>query len=213
MPAMMDPDNDLAVGAEYSISNANLYFFGWGAMISCICLAGDFAKQANGDEDSPVAMKWILLGATSLVVMGTSSSIYSEVGCKQLKKTDEWDDWEEYCTRANFGIWFGLCSGILALLVAPFKSAPFMCHTLVSLLMLVLWCCAVSFLTFGGGPGTTLGNIYFATWIGFFLALNLFTTSVRYALDERKQQSSEQAPAGADDSPKDEENAVSRENP
>ena len=50
--------------------------------------------------------------------------------------------------------------------------------------MLFAWCFAVSYLTFGSGPGTSLGNIYFATWIGFFVALNLVTTSGRHAYEE-----------------------------
>lgn len=183
MPALLNPKNDLAVGEGYVISNANLYFFGWFAMISCICLAGNFAKQINGDEASPVTLKWIMLGATSFIVMATSSAVYSNIDCKKVDTTSEY---KQLCARTNFAIWFGCCSAILALLVAYYKNAPFMCHAIVSCLMMAAWCCAVAFLTFGSGPGTVLGNIYFATWTGFFLALNLVTTSVRYALEEHK---------------------------
>lgn len=208
MPALLDPNHDLAVGVGYAISNANLYFFGWyvdyvgwkydslvsavissilllvvvcrGAMVAAICLAGDFAKQANGDEASPVALKWILLGADSLIIMGTASGVYKDSDCKNANDPSE--SWNDFCTRTNFAVYFGLCSAVLALSVAAFKQAPFICHTVVALIMLVAWCCAVAFLTFGSGPGTNLGNIYFATWIGFFLTLNLTTTSVRYLI-------------------------------
>ena len=60
--------------------------------------------------------------------------------------------------------------------------------------MLFAWCFAVSYLTFGSGPGTSLGNIYFATWIGFFVALNLVTTSGRHAYEEHFTGSSSKSP-------------------
>jgi hypothetical protein len=144
MPALLDPDHKLAVSAGYGINNANLYFFGWGALIASICLAGDFAKEANGDQEFPVSLKWFMLGASGLTVMGTSAALYSDFDCKKATDTDL----EDFCRRTSFAIYLGLCSAILSLLMVPFKQALMICHAVVALLQFAAWCCGVSFLTF-----------------------------------------------------------------
>jgi hypothetical protein len=35
----------------------------------------------------------------------------------------------------------------------------------------------VSYITFGSGPGTTLGSLYFATWSSFYICIHLTVTA------------------------------------
>ena len=171
MPALLDPHHNLAVSPGFGIANANLYFFSWGALISSILLAGSWAKEANGDKASKTTIQWVCLVASSFVVMGTSSSFINDTGCKSLDlDTDK-------CDRTKFAISLGLASGILAMVMLPFKHAPMICHMVMGLLLFCCWCCGVGFITFGSGPGINLGNVYFTTWISLFLCLSITTTA------------------------------------
>jgi hypothetical protein len=200
MPAILDPDHSLAVYPGFGIANANLYFFSWGALISSILLAGSWGKEANGDKASKTAVQWVCLLASSLVVMGTSSSIFNDTGCKSLDlDTDR-------CNRTKFAIGLGLASGVLALVMLPFKHAPMICHMVMGLLLLCSWCCGVAFITFGDGPGINLGNVYFATWISLFLCLNITTTAFKEMRSEKADKEDE---PGAEQAAKPEDNESS----
>jgi hypothetical protein len=176
MPAILDPDNYLAVNPAYGIANANLYFFSWAALISSIMLIGSWGQEANGDKASKTALQWVLLAASSYVVMGTTSAIYKDAGC------NKYDLDTSLCKRTQFAVYLGLCSGFVAMTMFGFKQAPLHCQGLVSFLLLASWCCGVSYITFGTGPGITMGNVYFATWISLFLCLNITTTAVRQTM-------------------------------
>jgi hypothetical protein len=185
MSAILDPDHNLAVSSGFGIANANLYFFSWGALISSILLAGSWGKEANGDKASETAVQWVCLLASSLVVMGTSSSIFNDSGCKSL------DLDTSGCNRTKFAIGLGLASGILSLVMLPFKHAPMICHLVMGLLLFCSWCCGVGFITFGSGPGINLGNVYFATWISLFLCLNITTTAFKGMRSEKADKEDE----------------------
>ena len=172
----MDPENELGVGAGGGILNANLYFFSWGSLIVSIMLAGEWGKQFNGDDASITAVQWVCLAASSLVLMGTSSATYNELGCGKA------EDSTTVCNRNLFAIILGVGSGVIALVMVPLKGAPPICQGVVSLLLLICWACGVSYITFDNGPGSSLGNVYFATWISLFLCVNITSTCLMLLL-------------------------------
>ena len=139
-------------------------------------LAGDWIKEYRGEDASPVTLKWVSLCATSLVVMGTASGLFIDVSCSE---TSDLEAFEAYCTRTNFAIYFSVGSAAISIAMIALRKA-FTINLLIGLGMMIGWCFGVAYFTFGDGPGTTLGNIYFATWISFFLAMSITTTSFRY---------------------------------
>jgi hypothetical protein len=50
---------------------------------------------------------------------------------------------------------------------------------------LIMWCFGVGFITFGGGPGSTIGNLYFSTWISFILSIVMFSGNFSEYLSSR----------------------------
>mmetsp|Transcript_70548 Transcript_70548/g.106726 ORF Transcript_70548/g.106726 Transcript_70548/m.106726 type:complete len:234 (-) Transcript_70548:115-816(-) len=176
LPALMDPDNELAVNELGGILNANLYFFGWGCLISGIMLAGDVAKQANGDEASVTAVQWVCLTASSFILMGTSTGTYRDLSCRSIRKDDDLSS--STCNRNLFAIILGVCSGVVAMAMIGMKNAPPACQAVISVLLLAAWSCGVAYITFDDGPGSRLGNVYFATWISLYLCVSITTTCV-----------------------------------
>lgn len=198
LPSILDPDRNLAVTPEFAISNANLFFFSYASLIFSLLLLGSWFEQKNGDEASPTAMSWVLLASTSLVVMSSAVNVLREENCRR--------DGSSFCERTRFGIFGGMSSGMMALcLVVLRKHAPMNCQAVVGFLLLIVWACgyegrnqtcdrtlvlgcflsltlffpffSVAYITFGSGPGTKLGSLYFATWSSFFICINLTVTA------------------------------------
>jgi hypothetical protein len=167
MPAILDPDNNLAVNQAYGIANANLYFFSWAALITSIMLIGSWAQDANGDQASKTALQWVLLAASSYVVMGTTSAILKDTGWKK------YDLDTSRCKRIKFAVYLGLCSGVMAVTMFGMKQAPPQCQGIVSFLLLASWTCGVSYITFGEGPGNYHANLPTTTIFNRFLNMLL----------------------------------------
>ncbi|KAG7371355.1 hypothetical protein IV203_019925 [Nitzschia inconspicua] len=170
LPSILNPDQNLAVSPEFAISNANLFFFSYASLIFSLLLLGSWFEQKNGEDSTPTALGWVLLTSTSLIVMSSSIKVLQEDDCRR--------DASPYCNRTRFGIFGGMASGAMALIVVLLrKHVPMNCQAVVGFLLLILWACGVSYITFGSGPGTTLGSLYFATWSSFFICINLTATA------------------------------------
>ena len=57
----------------------------------------------------------------------------------------------------------------------------------INTVFLILWCFGVSYITFGASPGSTIGNLYFSTWITFLLSVFSFAVSFREFVASRQQ--------------------------
>ena len=82
-------------------------------------------------------------------------------------------------------------------MVAGLSAVPI--QGLVGILLLASWACGVSYITFGDGPGNELGNLYFATWISFILAMSIAATAGKLMLHDGAASGSTAAAAGGDD--------------
>ncbi|KAL3905542.1 MAG: hypothetical protein SGILL_009638, partial [Bacillariaceae sp.] len=169
LPAILDPDNSLAVSPENAILNANLFFFSYASLLFCILLLGSWFEQKNGDSASPTALGWVLLVASSLVAMSSAIAVMRTDSCKK--------DSSSYCNRTRFAIYGGMASTIVSFVMVFLRGkAPIVCQGFIGLLLFIVWACGISYITFGSGPGTILGSLYFSTWASFFIAINLTAT-------------------------------------
>mmetsp|Transcript_17367 Transcript_17367/g.47413 ORF Transcript_17367/g.47413 Transcript_17367/m.47413 type:complete len:312 (-) Transcript_17367:281-1216(-) len=186
LPVMMKPDNAIAVVGP-DVNNANLYFFSWIAFIVAIFLVLSLVREklAFDVRDTPgKQLKWFFLAASSLVVMGSAVRIHksASVACGDDGSALSGSD---YCKRTNFAISLGVVTFFVALTVL-FMIMKSIMATMIELglttILLILWTFGVGFITFGGrerAPGTTIGNLYFSTWISFMLCLFLFGNSLQ----------------------------------
>lgn len=183
----MNPDHEIAVrGIE--VDNANLYFSSWISFAAAVFLAGSLAQETMGIDIRNAPSKqsrWIALAASSMVVLFASVRIHrnDEANCGGAE--GEGLAGTEFCKRTNLGIALGVVTFVFSLLVSFGSAVPGLNLILtlgglpelvVSAILLVMWCFGVGFITFGGdlSPGTHIGNLYFATWISFGLAVRLF---------------------------------------
>jgi len=176
LPIIMNPYNAIAVSiAEvddvrvFTILNANLYFFSWGAFLSNVYIIGHHAKDygANITKTPPNTVSWFGLTMCSIVVLGANTKYLNEF-CDDNNMTSD-------CRRTKYGIALGATGFFFgALMTIMCKCAIEQLYELVvSAILFVMYIFGAGYLTFGGGPGTFVGNLYFFTWIGFMITLFL----------------------------------------
>ena len=81
---------------------------------------------------------------------------------------------EEYCTRTKLGIALGAVGFSFGLLIVTVKlfclSNYISCEFVAALILAILDGFGVAFITSNNGPGSTIGNLYFGSWISFLVA-------------------------------------------
>lgn len=190
----MNPNNNIAVSAPIStdvaptVTDANLYFFAWLSFCAVIYLSGSLAQETFGISVQQIATKaarWYGLTTASLVVMASAVRTFKTTSCQAAAESQS-----DYCKRTKLAISVGTVGFALAagmtVLVQRSVSLNVTAETVITTLQLLMWCFGVSYITFGKSPGSTIGNLYFSSWICFILAVFLFSVSFRECVAGRK---------------------------
>jgi len=157
---------------------------------------GTGTKNAKFDK-----VLWVVLVATSLIVMSSAVRLWKHRDCENLETTN--------CRRLEYSFSLGVISGVVAfcwLLIGA--RLPVLADAILSLLMLVLWCLAVAYTTFGdASPAYTLGNLYFSTWLSFIISCRLIAAGIQNVIASMKgEEGGESANDAAEEgAPKDKE--------
>lgn len=175
----MNPNNGIAVDAA-AVQNANLYFSSWAALAALVFITASLATDVTGVSVRDVApgsvFRWFALAATSVIVLASSARYYTARDCSNIYLTHK-----ENCRRTKFAISMGAISFVASLVAAYFIQNG-LGRTIefgFAIVLLVLWCFGVGFITFGQSPGAEIGNLYFSTWISFVLVVVLFADAFR----------------------------------
>jgi hypothetical protein len=197
------------------VTNANLYLFAWLSFAVTIYLAANIGHEwynkylnhsniqsGNGNYVIPVVAdptkvgRWCGITAALLVVLGAAIRTFQSASCRTGTDEDQdgnVDTRTEFCRRTTFAIALGLISMLMsaAMTYLLLKQQPsgralsLRAEMSIATLQLLLWCFGVSFVTFGKGPGSTIGNLYLSTWITFILAVVIFAVSFRECVASR----------------------------
>ena len=184
---IQNPKNLLATVANIStksenIKNANLYFFSWASFLSVVFVCASLAQQVKLFDVRTIPQKllsWYLLLVSSVVVLGTSSNV--------VKDACAIND-ELLCNRTRYATSIGVIVAFLSLLQISMshigKHSKWM-EMSFSVIALVLFSVGVGYITAADGPGSTIGNLFFSTWISFILSVTLaFSTFKDFTLTE-----------------------------
>jgi len=165
--------NGIAVNPEMdnTIANGNLYYFSWAGFVTSILLLVNYLKSMFGldltDEIQSRSARltiWAAMLAFQLVVMGSSANIYTS-DCVPQTQTDA------YCSRTSFGIVLGCIGTLAALGITAIKMvttvAPFLIEGVLGLFLVILNGFGVAFLTAPDSPGSSIGNLYYFSWLSF----------------------------------------------
>lgn len=181
---IMDPDLEMAVTNSLGrpmIFNSNLYFSSWISFALIMLINGILAQeQASSTRDlaaqtSPKTMKWFALAGCAMVMLASSITFHRSFNCKSSGNS------EEACIRNKFAISLGFFGALFGIIMSylTYKGLLKVLHELiVSVVTLILFTLGVIEITFGPGPGATIGNLYFSTWLAFIAGVTLLSQCV-----------------------------------
>jgi len=176
LPIIMNPSNSIAVGYT-QIVNGNMYIASWVCFFSIFFVVGDLLSEVYGFNIVATVRprlqdrngKWYTLVATSVIVMGASIRVFESFECNlDVMKS------APTCRDCKFAISAAVIGTVIALF--PPLSFLFLHVTLttveliLSVVMVIIWSFGLGFITFGQGPGHSIGNLFFATWATFILS-------------------------------------------
>lgn len=175
IPMITAPEDGLAVDRNFRVDNANLYFGSWGSFIFAMFLLASVGNErgVSGARDA-FARRWLWLIVSSLVVMAACSRMFDGL-CANRYMTGG-----EYCNELKVGVSLSVVSAVVAgimtalLWLTPERVPIGVVGAFLCLCMLTMWGVMVAYLTFDYGPGASVGNIFFGTWISAILTLDLF---------------------------------------
>lgn len=173
--------NELAFISASREMNANLFFFSWLGFVTSLVLFVSYLKSAVGvdvmgamNQRSARLTFWAALIATSFIVMGSSLRVMNDDCSPNMFQT------VEFCKRTKLGIALGAVGFALGLLMVTIKlfcrSNYVTCEFVTALVLAILDGVGVAFITSNNGPGSSIGNLYFGSWISFLVAGGEFVT-------------------------------------
>ncbi|CAJ1961943.1 unnamed protein product [Cylindrotheca closterium] len=204
-----NPNNNIAVGVS-SIIDANIYFASWGAFLCSILLCGKVGQEMYGVDIagrvSPLvktrAGKWYMMVFSSMIVLTASVRAFLAESCNSDSMS-----MAPKCTQTKLAIATGVVGTIFAGAVTgiTLKSGPLklLYEWNAALVMVVISCFAIAYVTAGEGPGSSVGNLYFATWVTFILSILIFTSCHMESIANREQTNAAAAAADGNESDED----------
>ena len=156
----------------YGIKDANLYFSSWGGLIAAVYIMLNLARE---NFEIPPSKRhhtsiWVWLCVSSVVALGASSRLYSDI-------TDCDSDDDGNCKDLRIGMGLSAASATMSLFLiagTQIRQAPLHQVGMFSGAgVITIWAVGLAYLTFGNGPASPVGNLFFSTWTSFILSIVL----------------------------------------
>jgi hypothetical protein len=188
----MHSEDSWAVNGIGEIQMANLYYFSWGAIFVAGLQMTSYAKPILGNHDeSDLFVLWAANVKVCMVTLGASLHIWHNISdsCAPAGVDDSLGDMtvsDMFCARTKLGIGVavtGIISGwsctISRVLGCPITSRyRTLVETLLSIFLIIVYGAGVALLTGMGGPGQSVGDLFYASWLSFVVSVAIFVTSV-----------------------------------
>lgn len=184
--------------------NANLYLASWASFFCIFWIVGALVGEMYGIFFGNIVKsnvqtrqgKWYALLAASVVVMAASVRVYTAFECDlQVMKA------APTCAASTYAIAASVIATATALLLTLTG-----CFTSViarriegagAVLMVPIWSIGLGFITFGEGPGRSIGNLFFATWAAFVISCLIVAECYRDLMGDRQRSSGSSLDQGA----------------
>lgn len=178
----MHSEDSWAVNGIGGIRMANLYYFSWAAIITAGLQMMSYLKPFLGEKANDVMLLvWGAIVKVAFVILGAAMHIWHSIG-GNCTDEDNQAGAIAFCSRTVFAIVValtGMCMGCFVLLVRGLKW-PFTnririhVEAVISVFLVLLFGVAVALITSIGGPGQSVGDLYYSTWLAFWVCIGIF---------------------------------------
>jgi len=198
LPIIMDPSNGIAIGLT-QIVNANLYLASWVCFGCVVFIVGDLMGDLfTGEQGSGVGLsrlgyqrfwktrrgKWFALTAITGIALSGSVRTFQAFDCRQAVMNSN-----STCIDTKIAISMTVLAGIISLIMVGIGRVGGMMavhvEKVLSIAANIVWTIGLVVVTFGEGPGHSLGNLFFATWGGFITSVLITADCYRNVFTRR----------------------------
>lgn len=201
----MHSANSWAVNGIGEIKTANLYYFSWASIITSSIQMMSYLKAAFGvKKNDYMSFVWVGICKVCFVVLGAAMHIWHTIsgncGFDEITIGAV-----TFCSRtvlamvvALTGMLVGglVVAGRMLLMCCPScQCSRFQTHIemIISIFLVFLFGAAVALITGIGGPGQSVGDLYYSTWCAFLISIGIFVSCFeQIKLEDMELDSSQQ---------------------
>lgn len=173
-------ESSWAVNEIGEVKTANLYYFTWATVLNAGFLMSSYVKKLLNPKSKPIMVAlWVTIVKICFVMFGSCCDILLTVG-DQCRAAIHGDDTATFCERTIAGAILGLVGMITGSLAALFrylhpnpKGFNQIVEALMAAVLTVLFFLSLALITGIGGPGQSVGDLYYGSWLAFLASLGV----------------------------------------
>jgi hypothetical protein len=184
----MHSDASMAVNSVGEIVVANLYFYSWAGILSAGLLMMSYVKSLLKIKHTDyMSIVWVGICKVCFVILGAALHVWHTIAdnCDLDEITS---GAVTFCSRTVLAIVVSLAGMLVGGLVVFGRLLVALCggcgcigprtqahvEMIVAMFLVLLFSATVALVTGIGGPGQSVGDLFFSTWISFGVALGIF---------------------------------------
>jgi hypothetical protein len=182
----MHSEDSWAVNGIGEIEMANLYYFSWAAILTAGLQMMSYVKSfLRIKKTDYMSVVWVAICKVCFVILGAALHIWHTIA-----DNCDFDEITSgavtFCSRTVLAIIVALTGMLVGGLVVTGRLMVAVCpmcqcrrvqahvEMLISLFLVLLFGAAVALITGIGGPGQSVGDLYYSTWLAFFVSIGIF---------------------------------------
>lgn len=195
----MHSETSWAVNSIGEIAMANLYYFAWASIITAGVQMTSYIKALfDVQKVDYMSGVWLAICKVCFIILGASLHIWHTIS-----ENCEFDEITlgavSFCSRTILAIVVSLTGmlvgslvilcRILLILCPVCRCGRFQAHIemIISLFLMFLFVAAVALITGIGGPGQSVGDLYYSTWVAFWVSLGIFVSCYNQVNDKEAE--------------------------
>jgi hypothetical protein len=184
----MHSEYSWAVNSVGEIVIANLYFYSWAGILSAGLLMMSYVNALfKVKHPDYMSIVWVAICKVCFVILGAALHVWHTIGdnCDLDEITS---GAVTFCSRTVLAIVVSLAGMLVGGLVVFGRVMVTLCggcgcigprtqahvEMIVSMFLVLLFSATVALVTGIGGPGQSVGDLFFSTWVSFAVALGIF---------------------------------------
>lgn len=186
--------NSLSTTPHGQILTANLYYFIWASILTAGFNMAMYMSRILSVKEKPFKLfLWLAVIKISFIMFSSALHVYLNTrdDCIQSQGNNN-NTYDNYCSRTRFAMGVGLTGMILPILLLAVVSSCFdkkegAAHAFsdslpslssnaeyaLAILLVFLFGFGAAIITSMGGPGQTVGDLYYSSWLVFGCSLTL----------------------------------------
>jgi hypothetical protein len=184
----MHSEYSWAVNSVGEIVIANLYFYSWAGILSAGLLMMSYVRALFKIKHTDyMSIVWVAICKVCFVILGAALHVWHTIAdnCDLDEITS---GAVTFCSRTVLAIVVSLAGMLVGGLVVLGRILVMLCggcgcigprtqahvEMIVSMFLVLLFSATVALVTGIGGPGQSVGDLFFSTWLSFGVALGIF---------------------------------------